>query len=395
VTTNPYGSVTNTAALVLLPIDTPYASQVLSSGPIAYWKLNETAGTVFADSVQGRDGTFNATVTTGVAGPRPAAAAGFTGTNTAFGFNGATSDMTVPALNLGVKTITLTAWFNPAVVQADNAGLLFCRGNQTAAAGIDFSPGGDLGYTWNNKDTTYNWKSGLTPAIGTWNFVALVIEANQATMYLDTGSGLVSAVNSDVPHSPEAFDGLLHFGTDPLGNRLYQGAIDEVAIFGHALSATEIQNLHDAGFKGTATPVPVAIVQDPVGADTLEGSTVTLSATVQGSQPLTYQWQKGTQDIPGAVRSTLDARERDRRRTPAPTSWWSHRAPPRPPAPWRPSPSTRRPPTCSSPTGSCCTWPSTATSPTAPASGSRPPPSGRRPMWTARSARRRSTTNPP
>ncbi len=305
VTTNPYGSVTNLAALSSLPIDTTYASQVLSSGPIAYWKLNETAGTVFADSVQGRDGTFNATVTTGVAGPRPATDAGFASTNTAFSFNGTTSDMTAPALNLGVKTVTFTAWFNPAVVQADNAGLLFCRGTLTAAAGIDFSPGGDLGYTWNNSDKTYNWPSGLTPTVGAWNFVALVIEANQATMYLDAGSGLISSVNADVAHSPEAFDAVLHFGTDPLGNRLFQGALDEVAIFGHALSAAEIQRLHDAGVAGTATPVPVTILQDPVGADTLEGSTVTLTATVQGSQPLTYQWQKGTQDIPGAVRSTL------------------------------------------------------------------------------------------
>ena len=305
VTTNPYGTVTNLATLSLLAIDTPYAAQVLSSGPIAYWKLNETSGNVFADSVQGRDGTFNATVTNGVAGPRPAAQAGFAATNTAFGYNGATSDSTVPALNLSAKTLTLTAWFNPSVVQAVNAGLLFSRGTLTAAAGIDFLTDGELGYTWNNSDKTYNWHSGLTPTVGAWNFVALVIEANQATLYLDAGAGLASAVNSDVAHTPEVFDGVLHIGTDPLGNRLFEGAIDEVAIFGHALSADEIQHLHDAGVTGKATAVPVAILQDPVGADTLEGSTVTLSAIAQGSQPLTYQWQKGTQDIPGAVRSTL------------------------------------------------------------------------------------------
>lgn len=305
VTTNPYGSVTNTAALTVLPIDTAYAAQVLSSGPIAYWKLNETSGSKFADSIQHLDGTLNATVTTGVAGPRPAFATGFGTTNTAFAYNGATSDSTAPALNTTAKTMTLTAWFNPAIAQIDLTGILFCRGTLTSAAGIDFAVGGNMGYTWNARDTTYNWDSGLTPTIGAWNFVALVIEPNQATIYLDAGNGLVSSVNADVVHNPEVFDAVLHIGTDPIGNRLFQGSIDEVAIFGHALSADEVGNLRNAAILGTATTVPVTILSDPVGADTLEGSTVTLSASVQGSQPLLYQWQKDGKDVPGAVRSTL------------------------------------------------------------------------------------------
>ncbi|HTH49319.1 MAG TPA: LamG-like jellyroll fold domain-containing protein, partial [Candidatus Limnocylindria bacterium] len=305
VTTNPYGSVTNTATLAVLPIDTAYAAQVLSSGPIAYWKLNETSGNQFADSIQHLDGTLNATVTTGVVGPRPAFATGFGTTNTAFAYNGATSDSTAPALNTTAKTMTLTAWFNPAIVQIDLTGLLFCRGTLTSAAGIDFAVGGNLGYTWNARDTTYNWDSGLTPTIGAWNFVALVVEPNQATIYLDAGNGLVSSVNADVVHNPEVFDAVLHIGTDPIGNRLFQGSIDEVAIFGHAMTATEVENLRNAAILGTATTVPVTILQDPAGADTLEGSTVTLAASVQGSQPLLYQWQKDGKDVPGAVRSTL------------------------------------------------------------------------------------------
>jgi Concanavalin A-like lectin/glucanases superfamily/Immunoglobulin domain/Immunoglobulin I-set domain len=304
VVTNPYGSVTNKASLTLLSFANTYSSQVLSSGAIAYWKLDETSGTVFADSVGGYNGSVNSTVTQGVAGPKPPTDTGFSGDNTGFQFNGATSDMTAPALNLTQSTLTLTAWFNPAVVQADWAGLLFCRGTQTAAAGIDFIPGGDLGYTWNNKDTTYNWKSGLTPAVGGWNFVALVVEANQATMYLDAGSGLQSAANTDVTHAPEPFDNVLHFGTDPSGNRLFQGVLDEVAIFDHALSAAEIQHLRDAGVTGKATQVPVTITKQPSGTETLEGTRLALTATATGSQPLTYQWQRNNQDIPGAVRST-------------------------------------------------------------------------------------------
>ena len=314
VATNPYGSTTSHAQLTILPLSSPYSQAVASLGAVAYWKMDETSGSIFADSIGSLDGKLNASVTTGIAGPVPPTDAGFSSTNKAFKFDGKTSDLTAPALNLHQQTTTITAWINPAVQQtqisADFDGLIFCRGTQTVAAGIDFFKGtGDLAYTWNNNAATYNWDSGLAPAVGVWNFVALVVEANQATIYLDSGNGLVSAVNAGVVHTPEVFDAPLHFGTDPSGNRLFQGSLDEVAIFNHALSPAEVQALRDAGVAGKFTPSPISItqdtlVQDPPGADTLVGSTLTLFAGASGSQPLTYQWQKNGQDIPGAVRSS-------------------------------------------------------------------------------------------
>ncbi len=313
VVTNPYGSITNHALLTILPLTTPYSEAVASLGAVAYWKLDETSGPLFADSIGSLDGKLNATVTLGVPGPVPPTDAGFSPTNTAVKFDGKTSDLTAPPLNLHQQTTTITAWINPSVQQtlisADFDGLIFCRGTQTVAAGIDFYKGtGDLAYTWNNNAATYNWDSGLAPAIGVWNFVALVVEADQATLYLDAGNGLTSAVNA-VTHTPEVFDGPLHFGTDPSGNRLYQGSLDQVAIFNHALSPAEVQSLRDAGVTGKFTPSPVTItqdtvVQDPPGPDTLVGTRLSLFAGASGGQPLTYQWQKNGQDIPGAVRNS-------------------------------------------------------------------------------------------
>lgn len=312
--TNPYGSVTNSAVLTILPLTSPYAQAVAGLGGVGYWKLDETSGTYFADSIGSLDGKLNATVTTGVTGPVPPADAGFDASNKAFKFDGKTSDVTVPALNLSQQTATITAWIyitnQQTQISADFDGLIFCRGTQTVAAGIDFFKGtGDLAYTWNANAATYNWDSGLAPAIGVWNFIALVVETNQATMYLDSGSGLTSAVNAGVPHTPEVFDAPVHFGTDPQGNRLFQGSLDEVAFFNHALSPTEIQALRDAGVTGKFTPTPVSItqdtlVQDPPGADTLEGTTLSLYAAASGGQPLAYQWQKNGKDIPGAIRNS-------------------------------------------------------------------------------------------
>ncbi len=303
IVTNPYGTTTNTATLTLVTPTSTYEQAVVGLGAVDYWRFSETNGATFADLVAGFDGKLNATVKTGVAGPRPSGDAGFEGTNTGVQFDGKTSDLTAPPIGLGLNTVTITAWFNPAVVQADNAGLVYSRGLGTVA-GIDFNPGGDLGYNWNDNKDAYNWKSGLTPTTNVWNFVALVIEPTQATMYLDAGSGLQSAVNSGVPHLPEGFADILHFGTDPLGNRLFEGVLDEVAIFDHSLTGAEVQALRDAGVTGVSKTFAASITADPVGGEILENSKFTLTSGAVGSQPLAYQWQKNGADIPGAVRAS-------------------------------------------------------------------------------------------
>lgn len=300
--TNPYGSVTNHATLTLQAIAGSYLQQVLSSGAIAYWPLNENSGSTFTDLVGGYSGPLNATVATGLAGPT---GTGFPTPNTGFGFNGTTSDLTAPALNINNNSVTITAWFQPTAAQqtSDVTGLVFSRGSLTTAAGLQFQKNGNLGYTWNNNADTYNWDSGLSPTIGSWQFVALVIEPTQATIYLDSGSGLQSAVNP-VANFPEVFDGLLHFGTDPSGNRLFIGNLANVSFFGHSLTQAEVQKLVTAGTTGVFTPTPVAIGSNPLGFEGIAGDPFAMQVSATGSQPLSYQWQKNNQDIPGAIRAT-------------------------------------------------------------------------------------------
>lgn len=304
VVSNPYGTQQAQATLTLVT-PTKYAAVAADAGPVGYWRLDEASGTTAYDYWGGRDGTANAGVTVNQPGPRPAAQKGFDDTNAAYVLNGTGGKVVIPPLNLNKATATIVAWIKPEGAQMDYAGVVFSRG--AAVSGIDYKGSTDqLGYHWNDAANTYSWDSGLYPEHGQWNFVALVVEPAQATMHLDsgTGFGLQAAVNA-VTHGPSAFDGTLQLGQDGTSGRLFKGAIDEVTVYDRALSEAEITRLRDAGFNGTTFTTPVQIVAQPKGQTILVGTAYTLSAKAAGSLPLTYQWKKDGQDLPGANRSQL------------------------------------------------------------------------------------------
>lgn len=305
VVSNQYGS-TNVTATLTLVTPSKLAAAAVDLGPIGYWRLDETSGTTAYDYWGGRDGVVNAGVTQGVAGPVPTAFKGFDAGNTAYDLNGSGGEVDVPPLNVNKAALTIVAWIKPNGIQGDYAGVIFSRGGNTVA-GLDYhGTTGELGYHWNDAANTYSWGSGLYPVDGQWNFVALVVEPDQATIYLDDGQGfgMQYGVNI-VDHNAEEFDGTLRFGSDSGTGRFFKGAIDDVVIYDRSLSEAEITSLHDAGINGTYVTSPVKIVQQPKGQTIMAGSSYTLSAKATGSLPLTYQWQKDGQDLPGAIRSSL------------------------------------------------------------------------------------------
>ena len=306
VVNNPLGT---TQAVANLTLMTPYkySAAVVDASPVGYWRLDETNGTAVYDYWGGADGTASALlVTNNLPGPRPATFAGFESTNRAYYFGGGVGQVKVPALSLNKANVTIVAWIKPHGTQVAYAGIVFSRGG--TASGLDYNDvTGDLGYHWNDTSSSYTWDSGLPPADDQWNFVALVIEPTQATMYLDngTGTGLQSAVNP-VTHGAASFADPLYIGVDdPNGSRGFVGLIDEVAVYDRSLSVEEITALRAAGVAGTYTPTPVSIVQQPRSQAILTGSSYTFTAKAAGSLPLTYQWKKNSQDLPGAIRSSL------------------------------------------------------------------------------------------
>ncbi len=305
VASNPYGQTPSSpATLTLLPVTPNAVAAIVARNPIAYWRLNETNGSTAFDSMGGFDGTYNPVTTlNNQAGPRPPSFAGFEASNTAYDFNGNTSDISCAPFNETMTEATILLMMNPvALVPNGNFGLVVCRGSGNEVAGMNvYSGSGDLGFIWNNSTT---WDSTLLPTPNQWNFAALVIETNQATMYLDAGSGLQNNVLS-VTNGPEDFFAPVHIGTDPTGNDIFGGLIDEVAFFDHMLTPAEIQAIHDAIYKNTYSPIPPTIVVQPVSQNLFVGDSFTLAAEATGSQPLTYQWTKNGVNITNAIRGSI------------------------------------------------------------------------------------------
>ena len=298
-----------------------YAYDVLSKAPLAYWRLDEAVDPTSATyqaydaSGNGLNAIYGSGVTTGNAGPQSPAFAGCETTNTAAGFTQGTANgsLFVPPLNLSSSNVTITAWIYPTANAPTSGGLLFNR-NPTDAAGLGFGGNTDtnsndstygqaeLGYNWNNNSSTYNFHSGLFPPLNTWSFVALTITPSNAVLYLcyfdGTTTNVFKKVNT-VANSLETFaSGTTWLGGDPSGvSRIFNGSIDEVAVFGSALSDAQVLNLYFAAQGGGVVP---ALSQQPAAisglssVSTFAGQTITLTAYGLGYPTPAYQWQGGS-----------------------------------------------------------------------------------------------------
>lgn len=139
----------------------------------------------------------------------------------------------VGPLNLNSDTVTITAWIKWLGPQSDRAGIVFCRGgNTTAGIGFDTDR---LSYHWNQSG--WWWNSGLTIPQNEWAYVALVVEPDRVTLYLNGKAAVDSTARG-----AEEFDASLVLGEDPNGTgRFFNGLIDEVCVYKRALSQAEIR----------------------------------------------------------------------------------------------------------------------------------------------------------
>ena len=311
---NSYGGPVATSAAQLTVLTQPsFVTAVMLDNPVGYWRLNETnstaSGTLTAVDMTGTyNGVYGSSAEDGVAGPDPATGFdGFESFNTGAEFaNGVNNSfVTLPDLNLNTNTVTLSAWIYPIGTPASYAGLIFCRPDGDAS-GLNFTTGGQLGYTWNqNNSDTWSWSSGLVPPAQQWSFVALVTSTENAIIYLCNTNGVQSATNS-VASTAEAFNSSTLVGDDAddggNGSRTFNGIMDEVAIFNSALSPDQIFNLY---FNGVAAPPQATIPTASPSTSLFVGASVDLSELALGVSPFQYQWESNGMILPGATNGSL------------------------------------------------------------------------------------------
>jgi hypothetical protein len=290
---------------------------VQADSPVLYYRFREASAVPATNIVtlgSAATGTYQYGTTLGVAGPRPAPYPGFEAGNDAVYGPGTGPSVLVPALNLNTNTVTITGWIKPSTLpESVFGGIVVCDARTTHAGLTMDLHGTGVGYVWNNDPNTYNWSpssnSGLPLlAASDWSYVALVVKADQAAIYLCASNNPANFAGvTNFPsggHALQAFDGATLIGSDA-GHVAYSfaGDIDEVAVFNRALGEGELYSQYASAVGGLG-PLVFSGPSSPIDGLHL-GDTVKLTADAGGAPLLSYQWQFDGTNIAGATASSL------------------------------------------------------------------------------------------
>jgi Tol biopolymer transport system component len=216
--------------------------------PVSHWKLDEGSGTIANDTVGTNHGTIHgATWTTGQV-------------NGALIFDGdqdyvsiADSDSLTPGTD-----ITISFWLNNRGGQ--NAGIY----KWASCPDESGSPGNSRAYALqvlnSDKKVDFRVHSGVNTyddlmsesafSLNEWHHLAATFHGGDAAIYIDgqldkAGQMSVSSIMNDA--QPLMVGGAWEYcGADSIENKL-NGSIDEIMIFGAALSAAQVQHLYQNG----------------------------------------------------------------------------------------------------------------------------------------------------
>jgi hypothetical protein len=224
-----------------------YAQTVLADTPLAYWRLDEPAGSTTAQDSSGHgvNGTYKGTVTYAVAG------AIANDPDTAAGFDGATAYVDVGAVLAfaGTAQCTLEAWAQP------NPNTAY----QDILARNDSSSGPIAGYLLYVEPTpspifTYERVGSSTAKIfaqstvvattGTWAHVVVTFDGTTMILYVN---GNVAGTTPNSVTLPTATSDFVLAAANGGQDSWWHGALDEVAIYDHALTTTRVVEHYKVG----------------------------------------------------------------------------------------------------------------------------------------------------
>lgn len=252
--TDPYGNTSVSEWITVTVSDgaplSGYASKVLDDGAVDYWRLDETAGPTVYDWA----GIGDAVAGSGVTFGQP----GATGdSDTAASFSGTSDGLAASqALIDGPQTFAVEAWFRTTTT---SGGKIVGFGNRNTGNSTSYDR---HIYMETNGRVTFGVYPGSSKTItssrayndGQWHQVVASLGSDGMKLYLD---GTRVAQNAAVT-SAQAYSGYWRIGGDSpwAGNAYFNGAIDDVAIYGAPLTAAQVDGHWVA--SGRASTLPVA-----------------------------------------------------------------------------------------------------------------------------------------
>lgn len=275
-----------------------YSETVLADKPVAYYRLGETTGSVAHDLTSNHiDGTVLGGTSLGV----PGAIVG--DSDTSMRFDGSSGSVDVSGIpGVGSGGFTVEAWFNQNHRDGDQwyyTQAVVCRGSDRDPGNWWLNYHGSGAYDFMmNFGGSFNFGEGVGApadryALHEWHHMVGTFDPAGATMRLFMDGAMVSELTKQGATFP-----VVQLPTSiaymPSGYYRFDGSIDEVAVYDHALSADRILThylkgggRHVPGISIFAfTPNPVNAPGDQVTADVFSDEPLT-SVTIAGN-PLQF-----------------------------------------------------------------------------------------------------------
>ena len=227
-----------------------YSQTILQDSPLAYWRLGELSGTSAADVQSIAGGTYSGTYTLGQAG----AIASDNNAALALGASGYVSIPNVAALNLSGSSCTLECW-----VKTTNASLQHLIGGYHSPDNLGYGLATGAGATgkasyWSGGGNGGAWfESASSVNNGAWRHLAVTVSATATIIYIDGAQD--ATLSGDL--RPTSYAGTRALGARNDGSFGLTGTLDEVAIYGVALSAARIAAHYQAGVVSGMLAPPV------------------------------------------------------------------------------------------------------------------------------------------
>lgn len=215
-----------------------YRDEVLADNPLAYWRLGESEATPAADEVGTSPGVYLGIITFGTAG----AIVGDTNTAVLLDGNGAHVNIGDRFAFTQTPSFSLEAWVKPEFLD-DNFRRIFSREMEKGGVRSGYFVAASM------DDTSFSvYQStdigGPPLAIGVYSHV--VATSNGSSLRLYINGELVA--EEAAPITVQATESELRLGRkSSSSSNSFSGAIDEVAVYGHALSASRVLAHYQAG----------------------------------------------------------------------------------------------------------------------------------------------------
>ena len=217
-----------------------YRSVVLADGPVAYWRLGESSGAAAADaSGHGNAGSYVGSPSLGQAG----ALVG--DPDTSVGLNGTSQFMEVPfAAALNPSVFSVEAWVYPTGGAGSFRSVLTSR--DTPVRGLSlYASDSNTWQAWLGTGASYLKLLGPAVAMNAWTHLVVTYNGSTASLYVN-GS---LAASTGLAYSPNTVRPM-RIGAGRTesagGDYMLPGRIDEVALYGTALSAAAVTTHYQA-----------------------------------------------------------------------------------------------------------------------------------------------------